>query len=130
MKRFHRADRVSEEILKEISQIVQREMKDPGLGLVSVVQVELTRDLGHANVYVSVLGPDEDKTRSFNALKRGSGFVRSLLGKRLGLRHVPEIVFHMDDSIERGIRIQRILKEVAPKEEEQEPEKAKEEPSI
>ncbi|VAX23233.1 Ribosome-binding factor A [hydrothermal vent metagenome] len=120
MKRFHRADRVSEEILKEISNIVQREMKDPGLGIVSVVQVELTRDLGHANVYISVLGSDKDKNRSFDALKRGSGFVRSLLGKRLGLRHVPEIVFHMDDSIERGIRIQKILKEVAPREEEPE----------
>lgn len=126
MKRFHRADRVSEEILKEISKIIQQDMKDPGLGMVSVVRVELTKDLSHASVFVSVLGPEEDKAKSFDALKRGTRFVRGLLGRRLKLRHAPEIVFHMDDSIERGIRIQAILKEVIPAEEEDEGE---EEPS-
>lgn len=117
MKRFHRADRVSEEILKEISNIIRNDMKDPRLGFVSVMRVELSRDLRHANVYVSVMGSDDEKKKTMDALAHGAGFIRVLLGQRLKLRASPEVVFHLDDSIERSVRISSILKQVLPEDE-------------
>ncbi len=126
MKRFHRSDRVSEEILKEVSNILQKDMKDPRLGFVSVTRVEAARDLRHANVLISVLGSAEEKSKSLIALKRGTGFIRGLLGKRLRLRFAPELDFRLDDSIERGARIHKILSDALPqgKEEEKEDEEA------
>jgi len=113
-KKYHRADRVSEEILKEVSNIIRNDMKDPRLGFVSVTRVELSRDLRSANVYVSVMGSREEKEKSMAALRSGSGFIRGLIGRRLGLRVVPDVNVRLDDSIERGARISEILKKVLP----------------
>lgn len=114
MKRFHRSDRVSEEIMKEVSAIIRNDMKDPRLGFVSVMRVALSRDLKHATVYFSVYGSDDEKKNTHTALTCGAGFVRSLLAKRLKLRYTPEVIFRLDNSIERGIRINSLLRKVLP----------------
>ena len=112
MKRFHRSDRVGEETLRELAQILQHEMKDPRIGFVSVTRVEMAQDLRHANVFVSVFGKDEEKKKTMDALKSGAGFIRTLLGKRMRLRTTPELTFRLDDSMEHGARIQELLRKV------------------
>jgi len=106
-----RLRRVRESIKKEVSDIL-RGFKDPRLGFVSVVDVDLSRDGRVAKVYVSVLGGSEDKKDTAEALKSGTGFVRTELGRRVKLRHTPEVVFRLDESIERGTRIQQLLGEL------------------
>lgn len=111
-KNFHRADRVSEEIMKEVSNIIRGDMKDPRLGMVSITRVELSRDLRHAKVFISVLGSGEERDSSISALRSGTGFIRKLLGSRMRLKAPPELLFKADDSIERSARINEILKKV------------------
>ena len=111
MKRFERTERVSEEIKRELSQIIQRELKDPRLavGMVSVTRVELTRDLKNANIYISVFGADEKIDDIMAALVHSAGFMRSQIGKRMRIRTTPELFFKLDDSIEYAARIHKIL---------------------
>lgn len=104
-----RAERIREEFKRETSDIL-RKMKDPRIGFVSVTDVELSRDLRHAKVYVSIYGDEEDKANTLAALVHAQGFVRSEIGRRIRLRHTPEISFRLDDSIERGDRINRLLR--------------------
>jgi ribosome-binding factor A len=108
-----RLGRVSVAIKEEVSAIL-REFKDPRLGFVSVTDVEVAKDARVAKVFVSVLGTEEEKVSSLAALKSGTGFVRSALGQRLTLRYTPEIIFRLDDSIERGVRIQSLLGKLYP----------------
>ena len=108
-----RAERIREDFKRETSDIL-RKMKDPRIGFVSVTDVEMSRDLRHAKIYVSIFGDDEAKAQTLEALHHAQGFVRSELGRRIRLRHTPEISFRLDDSIERGHRINRLLRELAP----------------
>ncbi len=102
-----------EELLKvEVSEIVQREMKDPRLGFVTVTDVEITPDLRHARVFVSVLGEEDKQNESLAALKSGEGFVRGELGKRLSMRMTPEVEFRLDTSIQRGAHIFELLEKI------------------
>ncbi len=112
-----RAHRVGEQIKKEVSQILQNELKDPrATGFLSVTQVEVTNDLSYARVYVSIYGSEEEKQLTLKALDNALGFIRSEIGKRVRLRHVPEISFQLDESIEYGAHITEILKELNEKE--------------
>jgi ribosome-binding factor A len=104
-----RVGRVGEQIKKELSQIVQSELKDPRIGFLTVTGVELTNDLSIAKVYLSVLGTDEEKEATLKALSSGSGYIRSELGKRIRLRKVPELQFKFDASIDYGSRIDTLL---------------------
>ena len=108
-----RSERIREDFKRETSDIL-RKMKDPRIGFVSVTDVEMSRDLRHAKIYVSIFGDDEAKAQTLEALHHAQGFVRSELGRRIRLRHTPEISFRLDDSIERGHRINRLLRELAP----------------
>lgn len=108
----HRANRVAEEIKKEITQMLRDEIKDPRIGFVTVTTVEVTPDIRYAKVYISVLGDEETKVQSLHSLEKAKGFVRSELGKRMRLRYTPEISFRFDSSIEHGARILKLLKEV------------------
>lgn len=114
MKRFSRSDRVSGELVKELSQIIQQEMKDPRLGFVSVTRVEVAKDLRHANAFVSVMGSKEEKESTLKALSSGAGFIRTLISKRMKMRIIPDFVFKLDDSIEYGARIQELLRIALP----------------
>jgi ribosome-binding factor A len=107
-----RAERLAGVIRTEASEIIRRDLKDPRIGFVSVTDVEVTADLRHARIFVSVLGDDEAKQRSMAGLNRAKGHIRSELGHRLTLRFVPEIHFRLDESIERGSRIVSLIREV------------------
>jgi len=107
-----RVGRVSEQIKKELSQIIQTELKDPRIGFITVTGVETTNDLSQSRVYLSVLGNDEQKEATLIALSKASGYLRSELGKRIKLRHTPELQFKFDSSIEYGSRIENLLSEI------------------
>ena len=107
-----RTDRLDSQIRQELMDLLQREMKDPRLGFATITRVETARDLGHARVWVSVLGTDAERERSMNALKVATPWLRRRLGERLTLRHVPELTLRLDDSIASGDRVLRILREL------------------
>ncbi|EGL19574.1 MULTISPECIES: 30S ribosome-binding factor RbfA [Paenibacillus] len=104
-----RVGRVGEQVKKEISQILQSEIKDPRIGFLTVTGVDVTNDLSQAKVYLSVLGTDEQKEGTLKALSSASGYIRSELGKRIRLRKVPELIFKFDTSIDYGSRIESLL---------------------
>jgi ribosome-binding factor A len=107
-----RAIRVGELLKEEISQIVLREMKDPRIGFVSITDVEVSGDLRHAKVFISVYGTDKEKEETLAGLQQAQGFVRKLVGERVKIHHTPEIIFRYDDSIENGVHISEIIKDL------------------
>jgi ribosome-binding factor A len=107
-----RTDRLDSQIQQELMDLLQREMKDPRLGFATITRVETARDLGHARVWVSVYGSDEDQVRSIDALRDAAPWLRRRLGERLHIRHVPELSVRRDESIESGDRVLRILREL------------------
>ncbi|MHB8066060.1 MAG: 30S ribosome-binding factor RbfA [Ruminiclostridium sp.] len=107
-----RITRISEEVKKEISNIIQNEIKDPRLpSLVSIIACNVTKDLSHAKVFISVLGNEEEKKNAIMALKSAAGYIRRELGHRVKLRATPEIHFELDTSIEHGMYINKLLDE-------------------
>ncbi len=109
----NRIDRINEEAKKEISAII-RELKDPRVvgGLCSIVSVDVTKDLRWCKAYVSVLGDEEKQKAAIKGLKNAAGFVRKELAGRLGLRYTPEILFVLDNSIEHGAHINKLLNDI------------------
>lgn len=110
-----RLERVNQLIKEEISMLVQRQLKDPRLGFVTVTEVDTSPDLKHAKVYVSVLGPEEQWGASFKALESARGFVWSWLRRHLDLRATPEILFRPDRSMEHAAHIQSLLADLKAK---------------
>jgi ribosome-binding factor A len=105
-----RVNRLSEEIKKIVSHIIHNELRDPRIAkMTSVMDVEVTKDLRYANVFVSIFGDHEVQSNTMEALKSSSGFVRREVGQRVKARYIPEIVFKLDRSIERGFEIQSVL---------------------
>jgi ribosome-binding factor A len=107
-----RLARLRELFKVEISAILHREMKDPRIGFVSVTDVEISPDLRHAKAFVSILGDAEAKAKTMAGLENAQGFIRTELGRRIRLRRIPEILFRLDESIERGVRVQHLLRRV------------------
>lgn len=111
MKR--RAERVSNLIRKEISELLQEQVHDPRLnGLISITEVTTSDDLKNTKVFVSILGDEAEKSNVLKGFEAATGFFRSQLSKRLLLRQVPELSFHVDNSIERGSRMVNLINEV------------------
>jgi len=109
----HRIERVNSLIRQEISELLQRQVKDPRLGnLITVTGVSTSPDLKYAKIFVSCLDSEGKKQETLNALASASGFFRSELFKRLRLRHTPELSFQWDDSIERGSHLLQLIDEV------------------
>ena len=106
-----RPERLAEEIREEVARMVATELKDPRLGFVTVIRVELAHDLGYAKVYVGVLGDEREREKSLTALRSAAGFVRRELGRRLRIHHTPEIDFRYDKGIEATDRVARLLRE-------------------
>ena len=104
-----RLERVNQLMREEISMLLQREIKDPRLGFVTVTEVDVTTDLKQAKVYVSVLGNDAQWVKSFKALESAKGFVWGWLRRNLDLRVTPEIAFRPDRSMEHAARMQSLL---------------------
>ncbi len=106
-----RAHRVAEEIKKEVSDILLMELKDPGLvKLTSVTDVEVSKDLNYAKIFVSIYGETKEQVDILKVLEKASGFIRTELGKRIRLRHTPELQFRLDRSLEYGEHINKVLK--------------------
>ncbi|HEX4950355.1 MAG TPA: 30S ribosome-binding factor RbfA [Blastocatellia bacterium] len=108
----YRPDRLAHELRNELSVIVAREVKDPRVGFATITNVRVSPDLRYARIYVSVLGSPEEQKETLAALHRAVGFIRRKLGGRLKLRHVPELQFAFDDSLEYGARMDGLLTEV------------------
>ena len=109
---MNRAEKVSEAIKKEIGSIIQNELKDPRLGFVTVMRVELTHDMRYGKVFFSVLGNAEAQKKSIEALASATGFIRKLIAEKIELRFVPEIRFILDTSCEYSIHIQEELDKI------------------
>ncbi len=110
----HRIERVNSLIRQEISELLQRQVKDPRLGnLVAVTNVSTSPDLRHAKIFISRIGSEEEKQETLSVLAAASGFFRNELAKRLRLRHIPELNFQWDDSIERGDYLLQLIDEVS-----------------
>lgn len=109
----NRTGRVSEQIKKELSVLIQTEMKDPRVGFITVTGVEVPNDLSQAKVYLSVFGDNDQKSNSLKALEQAKGFLRSELGKRILLRHTPDLIFKIDESIAYGSHIEKLLGEIS-----------------
>jgi ribosome-binding factor A len=107
-----RTDRLDSQIQQELMELLQREMKDPRLGFATITRVETARDLGHARVFVSVYGSEEDRARSMSALQDAAPWLRRKLAERLTIRTVPELSLRRDDSIEAGDRVLKLLREI------------------
>jgi ribosome-binding factor A len=106
---FPRTRRVGEQLQRELAALVRDEIDDPRLGMVSISAVEVSRDLSHATVFFSTLGEQEDADRSLEVLQGAAGFLRHLLGKRLVMRHVPQLHFKQDHSLEQGARLSALI---------------------
>jgi len=107
-----RHEKVIAALKKEISNIVQYELKDSRLGFVTIMRVDLTANLRYARVYFSVLGQDKEQKATKQALESAKPFIRCLIGQRIKLRFVPEISFKLDHSVEYSIRIQEELDKI------------------
>jgi ribosome-binding factor A len=107
-----RTDRLDSQFQQELMGLLQREMKDPRIGFATITRVETARDLGHARVWVSVYGTDEERDRSLAALRAAAPWLRRRLGELLTLRHVPELTVKLDESIASGDKVLRILHEL------------------
>jgi ribosome-binding factor A len=107
----HRTQRLAAEIREEVARMLASELKDPRLGFVTVTRVELTADLGHARVHVGVLGSEAEREKSLTALRSAAGFVRREIGRRLRVRHSPEIDFRYDKGLDATDRVARLLRE-------------------
>jgi ribosome-binding factor A len=107
-----RLQRVNQLIREEISHLIQRELKDPRLGFVTVTEVDVAKDLRTAKVYVSVLGSEAEWQGSLEALENARGFIRNWLAPRLRLRAIPHLAFHPDRSMAHAAHIQTVLEEL------------------
>ena len=109
----NRPERVAQRMRREIAEILQTRLRDPRVSaMVSVTDVEVTHDLSMARVFVSIL-PDEEQTRTLEGLQNAAGFVRHELAPRLGLREVPQLRFVLDTSIQKGARVEDLLRRLS-----------------
>ena len=112
-KSFHRSDRVSAQLRRELGTLVHEAVREHNLPSSSVSDVEVTRDLAHAKVFITAL-MQERSAEAVKGLKALAPQIRFQLGKAMKLRHVPELHFHYDDSVDRGERIENLLRDLPP----------------
>lgn len=112
-----RHEKITQAIKREISNIIHDELKDPRLGFVTITRVEMTADLRYAKVFFSVLGKEEERKKTKEALDSAIGYIRRLIAQRIRLRFTPEIMFREDRSIEYSIQIENLLNELEVKNE-------------
>ena len=108
-----RPNRIGEEIKKEVVLLIRNGIKDPRVdSLLSITDVEVTRDLSYATIYISRYGSEQQRQDALDGMKAAAGFIRSELIRRLKLRTVPELIFKLDDSLEYGAKIETILHQI------------------
>lgn len=107
-----RREKVEELIVREVCEILLREVKDPRIGFVTVTGAQISPDLRQARVFVSVMGTEEEQTATLKGLNSASRFIRGEFGKRVDMRVTPEFSFQFDAAIQRGVRIHELLEQV------------------
>jgi ribosome-binding factor A len=112
MPHQHRQEKLGELIAAELSELLRNHVKDPRVGFASITHVEVSGDLRHAKVFVSVMGTEEEKAATMKGLKNAAGYLRHELATRIVLRYMPEINFKLDTSIEEGARILDLINKV------------------
>jgi ribosome-binding factor A len=118
MPQYRRTDRINEQLRQEISLLIREEVRDPRVGLATITGVEASPELDHARVYVTALN-DEQKEEALAGLRSAAPFIRGQLGKRLHIRRIPELHFQVDRKLENALRIEQLLREALPAEEEE-----------
>jgi len=108
-KEFSRTLRVAEQIRRELAQLIQQEVKDPRVGMVTVTGVDISPDMSHAKVHVTLLDEDHDVAESVKVLNSAAAFLRRSLGRRMQLRVVPTLRFHYDASVEHGTALSALI---------------------
>lgn len=111
-KEFSRSQRVSEQILRELAELIRLEVKDPRVGFITLTEVELTPDYAHAKVYFTSMTGQDDLEETLAGLRRASGFLRRELGRRVRIHTTPELHFHYDKSVEQGSRMSQLIDRV------------------
>lgn len=107
-REFNRSERVAAEIRRELAQLIQQEIKDPEVGFISLSDVEVTRDLSHAKVYITVYQTEKAEA-TISALRKAAGYLRHRLGQGMRMRSVPELHFHHDASVEAGLHMDGLI---------------------
>ena len=112
----YRNGRINEEIKKEVSNTIQNKIKDPRKSaMVSVTKVDTTKDLTYTKVYVSIFGSESSKKETIEALKSSTGLMRKEIGAHVKLRHVPQVIIEIDETIERAIHLENIFHQIKAK---------------
>jgi ribosome-binding factor A len=114
-REYARTQRVADYLQRELAALIQHELRDPRLGMVSITGVEVSRDLGHARVYYTVMDADsgEDARESDEVLNRAAGFLRSELSRDSSMRSVPQLKFYFDNSVGRGRKLEDLIRRAA-----------------
>ena len=123
-REFSRSRRVEEQVKRLLAELIRREVKDPRLGPVTVTAVEISKDLGHARVFVTPFAGLGDPAHVVETLQHAAGYLRHELRKAMSLRVTPELDFRLDESIERGARLSRLIDEAVTSDRERAPGKA------
>jgi len=118
MANSHRQEKLGELFAEELSDLLRTRIKDPRVGFASITRVEVSGDLRHAKVYVSVMGSAEERKETMKGLHNAAGFLRHELASRVTLRYMPEIAFKLDTSIEEGARVLELIKQVSQEDQE------------
>jgi ribosome-binding factor A len=108
-KDFPRARRVADQIQRELPELIRQEVKDPRVGMLTITEVEVSRDMEHAKVFFTTLGGAPEHEACLRGLQRASGFLRSQLSHRMQLRVVPKLSFVYDSSVERGMELSKLI---------------------
>ncbi|MEH6387484.1 MULTISPECIES: 30S ribosome-binding factor RbfA [Pseudomonas] len=110
-KEYSRTQRVADQMQRELAQLIHRDVRDPRIGMVTLTAVEVSRDLAHAKVYLTLMGEatEEDIAQNLSALKDAAGFLRVQLGRSMKLRSVPQLHFHYDESVRRGVHLSSLI---------------------
>ncbi len=106
---FSRTLRIAEQIQRDLAELLRLEVKDPGIGMVTLTDVEVTSDYAHAKVFFTTLGPPAQIEAATEGLNRAAGFLRRELSRRIKLRSVPQLHFIYDESVERGARLSQLI---------------------
>ena len=110
-KDYSRTQRVGDQMQRELAQLIPREVRDPRLGFITITAVEVSRDMGHAKVYITLMGEADAPRIALNLeiLNDAAGYLRMLLGKLMKLRSVPQLHFHYDESVSRGVHLSALI---------------------
>ncbi|WP_455922507.1 30S ribosome-binding factor RbfA [Pseudomonas putida] len=110
-KEYSRTQRIGDQMQRELAQLIRREVKDPRVGLVTITAVDVSRDVGHAKVFITVMGQDSAEAikQTIKVLNSAAGFLRVHLGKEMKLRSVPQLHFHYDESVTRGAQLSALI---------------------